>query len=391
MERPLTIGLLMDFMIPAIIEGTGAYARQHGMRLDARWSVRADWMPGRPEWDGVLVYLIDMENAHRRAMELGLPMVHLSGWLGRRALPRVECDFAACGMLAVEEFRRIGLPRVAGLAGWRSGVDWRSLRGVRAGAARAGLEFLQLVGPRRGIDWMKEIRRLADDVAELEFPLGLFCPHAGAAFSLIGALEERQVRVPDDVALIVIDKDPQRTAELASVPLTAVVPDFWQQGYEAAGILHRALKGGFQGRSILRVPPAKVVRRESTGVAGSRDPMVAKALHLLGEPAGRNSGVAELARLVGVSRRTLETRFRRETGMTLHGAQIKSRMEEAKRRLRNTGHTLSEVASECGFSTVHYFTTAFKREVGMTPGVYRKGKQQARGSGKARDRQDRAS
>jgi hypothetical protein len=57
----------MDFMNPGYIDGAGAYARQHGIRLDARWSVRADWMPERPAWEGVLVNLVDMETAYLRA------------------------------------------------------------------------------------------------------------------------------------------------------------------------------------------------------------------------------------------------------------------------------------------------------------------------------------
>jgi LacI family transcriptional regulator len=364
----------MDFMIPAIIEGAGAYTRQHGLRLDARWSVRADWMPEQPGWDGLLVHLVDTESAYLRAKALGLPMLHLSGWLGERSKPRVECDYAACGAMAAEEFRSLGLHRVAARPGWRSVIDWRSYRGFRVAAARAGLDFIGLKAPRPGVDWMREIEQLADEVAELEFPCGLFMPHAGAVVSLLDQLERRGVRVPDDVALIVIDKDPHHTAELSAVPMTAVMPDFWQQGYEAAAWLGRMIAGEPPTRRILRVPPVSLVRRESTGVAGSRDPVVAKVLHLLDQQAGRELEVAELVRLAGVSRRTLEERFRRETGTTLHAAQLRRRMQEARRLLRNPGATVADVAYRCGFSSVHYFTTAFKREVGTTPGAYRKTK-----------------
>ncbi|MGC6457666.1 MAG: AraC family transcriptional regulator [Akkermansiaceae bacterium] len=32
---------------------------------------------------------------------------------------------------------------------------------------------------------------------------------------------------------------------------------------------------------------------------------------------------------------------------------------------------VAQIAESLGFSSVHYFTTAFKREVGMTPEGYR--------------------
>ena len=372
MERTPVIGLVMDFLMPSIIDGAGAYAREHGLRLDARWSVRADWMPEKPGWDGVLLHLVDMESAHERAAALGVPMVHLSGWFGSRALPRVECDYAACGVLAAEEFRRLGLSRVAGRNGIRSSIDWRSYRGLRVGARREGLEFIDLPPGQNGVGWTAVVARVADAVAALRFPCGLFLPHAGGMIDLLDLLTQRGVRVPQDVAMIVVEKDPQRTAELAPVPFTGIAPDFWQQGYEAARLVHRMITGEVRTRAIRRVPPVGLVRRESTGVAGSRDPVVSKVIHLLGTPAGRTLSVAELARLAGVSRRTLETHFRREIGMTLHGLQTKLRMDEAKRLLGSAKLTVTEVALECGFSSVHYFTTAFKREVGLTPGAFQR-------------------
>ena len=78
-----------------------------------------------------------------------------------------------------------------------------------------------------------------------------------------------------------------------------------------------------------------------------------------------------MAERVGVSRRTLEMRFRRETGSTVHATLTAQRMEVAKRLLRKGGQPVAQVAEILGFSSVHYFTTAFKREVGETPGAYR--------------------
>jgi hypothetical protein len=70
----------------------------------------------------------------------------------------------------------------------------------------------------------------------------------------------RGLRIPEEVAVIVIDKDAQRTAELAPVPLTAVVPDFWQQGYEAARLVHRMIEGEQLGNHVVQVAPLGLVR-----------------------------------------------------------------------------------------------------------------------------------
>ncbi len=63
MEDKATIGVVMDYFVPGITLGAGAYAREHDLRLDTRWSVRADWMPENPHWDGVLLNLVDMDHA----------------------------------------------------------------------------------------------------------------------------------------------------------------------------------------------------------------------------------------------------------------------------------------------------------------------------------------
>ena len=42
-------------------------------------------------------------------------------------------------------------------------------------------------------------------------------------------------------------------------------------------------------------------------------------------------------------------------------------MSEARRRLREEGRSVAEVADELGFSSASYFSTRFKRAAGMSP------------------------
>lgn len=369
--RERTIGVLMDFLVPGVIDGAGAYAREHGLRIDARWSVRADWLPKEPGWAGILVNLTDSRGILKRVKLLGLPTVHLSGWLDETE-PRVDTNYAACAVQAVGEFRELGIRRVAALDLGTRRVNRRSFHGMWVAARRAGLDFVPLPMWPQGEIFPDGMKWIAERVAEIERPCGVFLSHAGLTFWVLDELAARGVRVPEDVAVIVIDKDVQRTAELAPVPLTAVIPDSWQQGYEAARMVHRLMDGERIGKRIVRIGPAGLVRRESTGVETIRDPLVAKVLHGIRElPMGRLS-IEQLAAYAGVSRRTLEQRFRRVTGRTLHVAIMRRRISEAKRLLKAGKGTVGQVAQAAGYSSVHYFTTAFKREVGETPGGYRK-------------------
>jgi LacI family transcriptional regulator len=375
MKRATTIGVVMDNFRPAILEGAGVYAREHGILLDGRWSVRADWVPDHLAWDGILAYLVDGKETLDRISTPGVPLLHLAGWLGRQARPRMEPDFAMGAALAVEEFQRMGLSRVAGME-WRPySIDRRAYRGLRSAVRKAGMEFAGLTSWKKG-DWAVQIGSLADELMKVERPFGLFLVHAGVAWSLVEELLQREIRIPADISIIVIDKDVQRTPALAAVPLTAVMLDDWQLGYDAAAWVHRMIRGEAHHQRILRIPPSGLLRRESTGTTGDRDPVVAKALHLIDGPVDGDLTVDELAKRVGVSRRKLEQRFRKITGGTPHAAILDRRITEAKRLLESGTESISDVGQACGFSSVHYFTTAFSREVGESPGAYRRARNQ---------------
>jgi LacI family transcriptional regulator len=375
MKRVTTIGVVMDNFRPAILEGAGVYAREHGIRLDGRWSVRADWMPDHIAWDGILAYLVDGKDTLDRIAALKLPLLHLAGWLGPQARPRMEPDFAMAAALAVAEFQRLGLARVAGME-WRPyPIDRRAYRGLRLALRQASMEYVGLFSWEKGI-WTDQIQSLADELMKVERPFGLFLVHAGVAWSLVDELLERGIGIPEDIAIIVIDKDVQRTPALAAVPLTAVMLDDWQVGYEAAAWMHRMIRGEEHHQRILRIPPAELLRRESTGATTYQDPLVAKALHVITGPVDADLTVDKLTRLVGASRRNLEQRFRKVTGNTLNAAILHHRISEAKRLLGKGIGSIAEVAQASGFSSVHYFTTAFKREVGEAPGAFRRNKKE---------------
>lgn len=48
-----------------------------------------------------------------------------------------------------------------------------------------------------------------------------------------------------------------------------------------------------------------------------------------------------------------------------------AKIEQAKKMLANPSYTLSEIAKELGYTTTSYFTTAFRKHEGITPGAYR--------------------
>jgi LacI family transcriptional regulator len=244
--------------------------------------------------------------------------------------------------------------------------------GICCEARKLGLEVRWLGQWNLGEDFEQTALKLAVTLAGLRTRSALLCAHAGVAYSILRQLVGLATRVPEEVAVVVLDKDVQRTAEMATVPMSAVRPDFWQQGYVAARVLHGMLRGrDYPGRKLIRIRQNEFIGRESTGRATTRDPFVRKALHGLEEGDLGSLSVDGLVRYAGMSRRTLEQRFKKELGTTLHRAISKRRIDEATRLLRAGDLTVAEVGFKCGFSSLHYFSTAYKKETGQTPGRVR--------------------
>ena len=83
------------------------------------------------------------------------------------------------------------------------------------------------------------------------------------------------------------------------------------------------------------------------------------------------SDVAEVARAMHMSGRTLQRRLEQE-GTTFSEVLDRARLDVARRALAAPATTLSDVAIQLGFSDLATFTRAFKRWTGMPPGQWRR-------------------
>lgn len=78
-----------------------------------------------------------------------------------------------------------------------------------------------------------------------------------------------------------------------------------------------------------------------------------------------------VANALGVSRKTLCTRFKNETGETFAAYVRRLRVERARRLLDTTDYEIAQIAYRTGFSSQSHLQTAFKSATGLTPREWR--------------------
>ncbi|REE87418.1 AraC-like DNA-binding protein [Paenibacillus taihuensis] len=78
----------------------------------------------------------------------------------------------------------------------------------------------------------------------------------------------------------------------------------------------------------------------------------------------------EVSRAFMIGKTRLKELFKRATGHTVMGYAANARVERAKLMIRERTDNITEIAEKLGFSSIHYFSKAFKKQTNMTPTEY---------------------
>ena len=106
--------------------------------------------------------------------------------------------------------------------------------------------------------------------------------------------------------------------------------------------------------------------------AAVRDPAVDGALDLMHRRSAEPWTVARLADRASLSRSAFAERFRRLLGESPMGYLARWRMHQAAGLLRRGHDPVATIAERVGYESEAAFAKAFKRELGMAPGAYRR-------------------
>jgi LacI family transcriptional regulator len=113
------------------------------------------------------------------------------------------------------------------------------------------------------------------------------------------------------------------------------------------------------------------VERESTTGLESDNPDVAQAITLMRQSLDKAIDIDRIAARIGISRRLLELRFRRELDSSPARELLRLRIEKAQRLLLGSSLDMKSIAAACGFTHASHFQLVFRKQSGLPPGAWR--------------------
>jgi LacI family transcriptional regulator len=385
MRRPHKLAILYPASVPwfaRCLDGIQRYAREHG---EWHFVSSPPTLSGAEEsaltvrnikgWKGdAMIVATNDPRELRAAAKMGIPVVNFAG--GQRdsfGIPRAMVNHFQAGSMAAAHLLDRGLRNLA-FFGWsRLWYSEQRRQGFFERAAADGIKcasFLRPAAEDSQMSWPTRIAGPAKWLLSLPRPCGIFAVHDYRAQFLIEICAESGLRIPEDIALIGMDND-ETICEHSSPTLTSVSRNSERIGWEAMALLDRMLQGERRVDDVV-IEPDRIVARQSTDRQYCSDPLVQSAVDFVRENLSARVNIARIAERLGISKRTLEMRFRESVGTSPHEFFTKLRVLHAQTLLQMPKkRTIQQIAVECGFGTAATVHATFRRLAGQSPARFR--------------------
>lgn len=390
-----------------LLLGVGSYAQEHGgweFWVEARGFHEQIEVPDQWSFDGIICRL-NHAGLEKSIRQLALPAINVS-WLGGplEHVPKVVSDEAECATLAAKFFLDKGFSN-AGFVGPRPSLGYTTtVFDVFQRVARSGgMAFVENFNFPRDVEIYDLKESLSSWLRRLPKPAGIFTWSTQEASEVIDACRTAGLLVPDEVAVLALEYDPL-ISSLSPIAISSIDQQGKRVGYQAAAALHQlmlnrstpqpdagksepATRPGVGPRSkgvnlrasapsktvpaVTTVGPAGIDERLSTDTVFAVDPLVEQAVRMIRVSADLDLQVAELARRLDVSRRSLEYRFRKALKRTPADEIRRAKLKRLKALLSQSALTLEQITYAAGFHHHEAMIRFFKRETSLRPSEYR--------------------
>ena len=261
-----------------------------------------------------------------------------------------------------------------GFVGEINDVHWSRYRGkaFREQLHQAGFSCHVYGSPpnNEARDWALEHGRLSQWLKSLPKPIAILAGMDARGHQVLETCLNSGISVPYEVAILGVDND-ELICESTFPPMSSILMEAKDVFFYAAEILDKLMQRKIRKKTDLRYGPKCVVARRSTDPVNCVDKLVSQALDFIWINSGKPFSIDRMARMLDISRRTLEKRFREKVGSGISQEINRVRLEKAKSLLLSTALSISEITGLCGYNTDSYLGILFKEKYGMTMTKFR--------------------
>ncbi len=219
-------------------------------------------------------------------------------------------------------------------------------------------------------DTDKKDASLESFIRDLPKPTGVYAASDEYAVKVLNTASALHMKVPEQIAIIGTDNDMFLVCH-ANPPISSIIPGHAMMGTRAALEIKKLIEGEKSPDENIFIAPVGIAERTSSKSTLPATTMVRNIKKFIENNKTNHYGIADIVQYLGVSRRLAELRFQQLEGKTIHQAIESARLNEAKRLLRKTSYSISEIAKRSGFSGQNRFSHLFKERFGMSPKRWR--------------------
>jgi LacI family transcriptional regulator len=328
--------------------------------------------------DGILYCRKDLPGFMPSMRKLGVPAVriwHIPQLPPDNIIPTIGYDSMAIGRLVASHFLERGFRQVCRLS-WHNNnpgnPDDLISRGLAETLGAAGARYLGEtnlpVFEGQGWDiFNKAFKQWLDTMPR---PLGVLTSGDVLGGHVVAACKKHHAAVPEEIAVIGLGNN-RRWCRISPVPLTSVDWNNTLRAREAVRLLQAMMEGNPPPREPVLTPPAGVIARKSTDILAVEDVAVARAISFLWQHMSEPIAINDAAHAAGISRSTLERRFRKQIGRSVNDELLRKRLERCRELLLSTKLPMTDIAPQIGLLSKNYLHRAFRKHFGCSPKEFR--------------------
>ena len=244
------------------------------------------------------------------------------------------------------------------------------LEALRKSVEKRGMKCSICVLGKTQNDYEDRRKILRTFFSSIERPFAVFVPASTNLTLCYRVLFELNFQIPEEV-VVMCNNDDWRITENAIISTTYIGGEWKDLAICLTNLLKRMMAGEILPEKPVYVTPSGIVPRRSTDALAVSDIRLAKAVSFYLQNYMNLIGVEDAAYAAGISRPMLARLFLERFGKTPKRFLQEIRYNQMRHLLDTSDLPLSEIAHQTGYGSDMALSLAFKREFGMTPGVFR--------------------